>query len=68
MKIITLFCCILYDLMIVFSEVNSNKNENSFSRLIKTEKTLIDKIKMNLSKNSLILSNLEQFINLKSEV
>ena len=54
--------------MIVFSEVNSNKNENSFSRLIKTEKTLIDKIKMNLSKNSLILSNLEQFINLKSEV
>ena len=68
MKLILLFFFIFVEKFMVKCEIVSNYNDDSFTNIINDEKLLTDKIKFKLAKNSHILSNLDKFISLKSEV
>lgn len=68
MKIQSVIIYCLIELMLVSSSINSTNEQNTFENMIEKEKTLIEQLKLNLAKNSHILNNLDQQINLKSEV
>ena len=68
MKLILLFFFIFVEKLMLKCENVSNYNDDSFTNIINDEKLLTDKIKFKLAKNSHILSNLDKFISLKSEV
>ena len=68
MKLILLFFFIFVEKLMLKCENVSIYNDDSFTNIINDEKLLTDKIKFKLAKNSHILSNLDKFISLKSEV
>ncbi len=62
-----LIYCLLESIYVSYS-IDLSIEQNTFANMIEKEKSLIEQLKLNLAKNSHILINLDQQINLKSEV
>ena len=68
MKIPSVLIYCMFELILVSSSIHSSIEQNTYANMIEKEKSLIEQLKLNLAKNSHILSNIDQQINLKSEV